>query len=102
MSYTAWSGHAKRSGRLKQSVRSKRRSVQTDSLNCRANLAKVELGILRNPRYPLGTPYIKEYWKHIPPSQPQDDAESRLTMYMIRNQVSLASIYPMDPTLRNM
>ncbi|KAE9373660.1 hypothetical protein N431DRAFT_482636 [Stipitochalara longipes BDJ] len=60
-----------------------------------------ELGVFRNPRYPLGEAYLKEYWKHVPISEPEDDADSRNIMYMIRNQACLATIYPDDPKLRD-
>ncbi|RSM01632.1 hypothetical protein CDV31_011273 [Fusarium ambrosium] len=62
---------------------------------------EVDLGVIRNPRYPLGRPYLKEYWKHIPISEPQEDADSRNIMYLVRNQALLASLYPEDHSLRN-
>ncbi|KAB5542708.1 Fructosamine kinase-domain-containing protein, partial [Coniochaeta sp. 2T2.1] len=62
---------------------------------------EVELAPLRNPRYPLGESYIEEYRKHIPPSEPSKDADSRIVMYMIRNQVQLASLYPNEKGLRD-
>ncbi|KAK7967026.1 uncharacterized protein PG986_001303 [Apiospora aurea] len=61
---------------------------------------EADLGVFRNPRYPLGRPYLQEYWKNIPISAPEEDADSRNTMYMIRNQILLATLYPTQPTLR--
>ncbi|KAI0191108.1 Fructosamine/Ketosamine-3-kinase [Astrocystis sublimbata] len=63
---------------------------------------EMELGLLANPRYPLGKAYIDEYWQHIPRSEPQSDADSRVMMYMIRHQACLASVYPNDSTLRDL
>jgi hypothetical protein len=62
----------------------------------------VDLGVFRNPRYPLGKPYLKEYWKHIPISEPEEDADSRNTLYMLRNQILLSTLYPHDKKLREM
>ncbi|KAK8110457.1 uncharacterized protein PG998_006914 [Apiospora kogelbergensis] len=61
---------------------------------------EVDLGVFRNPRYPLGQLYLQEYWKNIPISAPQEDADNRSSMYMIRNQVLLATLYPTQPKLR--
>ncbi|KAK7953652.1 Major facilitator superfamily transporter, partial [Apiospora saccharicola] len=61
---------------------------------------EVDLGVFRNPRYPLGRPYLREYWKNIPISAPEEDADSRNSMYMIRNQILLATLYPTQPNLR--
>lgn len=61
----------------------------------------VELGLVANPRYPLGKAYIEEYWKHIPVSEPEEDADIRVMMYMIRHQTCLASVYPDDSKLRD-
>ncbi len=58
--------------------------------------------MFRNPRYPLGKPYLKEYWKHVPISEPEEDVDSRNTLYMLRNQVLLSVLYPHDPKLREM
>ncbi|KAI1173967.1 Fructosamine kinase-domain-containing protein [Nemania sp. FL0916] len=62
---------------------------------------EMELGLIANPRYPLGEAYIEEYWKHIPVSEPEEDADSRVIMYMVRHQACLASVYPDDLKLRD-
>lgn len=62
----------------------------------------VDLGVFRNPRYPLGKPYLKEYWKHVPISQPEEDVDSRNSLYMLRGQVLLSVLYPYDLKLREM
>ncbi|GAW14604.1 hypothetical protein ANO14919_040070 [Xylariales sp. No.14919] len=62
---------------------------------------EMELGLVANPRYPLGDAYIEEYWKRIPVSEPEVDADSRVIMYMIRHQACLASVYPDDSKLRD-
>ncbi|KAK3386565.1 Fructosamine kinase-domain-containing protein [Podospora didyma] len=61
---------------------------------------EVDLGVFRNPRYPLGKAYLKEYWKHVPISEPEEDADSRNNLYMLRNQILLAILYPHDHKLR--
>ncbi|KAK4678651.1 hypothetical protein QC764_309590 [Podospora pseudoanserina] len=61
---------------------------------------EVDLGVFRNPRYPLGKPYLKEYWKHVPISEPEEDVDSRNTLYMLRNQILLSTLYPHDHKLR--
>ncbi|KAK4228291.1 Fructosamine kinase-domain-containing protein [Podospora fimiseda] len=61
---------------------------------------EVDLGVFRNPRYPLGKPYLKEYWKQVPISEPEEDVDSRNTLYMLRNQILLSTLYPQDPKLR--
>ena len=62
----------------------------------------VDLGVFRNPRYPLGKPYLKEYWKRVPISEPEEDVDSRNTLYMLRGQIMLSILYPHDPKLREM
>ncbi|KAK9418517.1 putative protein-ribulosamine 3-kinase [Seiridium unicorne] len=62
----------------------------------------VDLGVFRNPRYPLGRPYLKEYWKQIPVSEPEEDADSRNNMYLLRNQILLSTLYPSQPNLREL
>ncbi|KAK3293539.1 Fructosamine kinase-domain-containing protein [Chaetomium fimeti] len=61
---------------------------------------EVDLGVFRNPRYPLGKPYLKEYWRRVPISEPEEDADSRNTLYMLRGQILLSILYPHDPKLR--
>ncbi|KAJ0121990.1 hypothetical protein J7T55_002501 [Diaporthe amygdali] len=61
-----------------------------------------ELGVHSNPRYPLGKAYIKEYFKHVPVSQPEEDVEYRTLIYLIRNQVCLANLYPHEQNLRDL
>ncbi|KAK1512467.1 uncharacterized protein CCOS01_14707 [Colletotrichum costaricense] len=62
---------------------------------------EIELAPFRNPRYPLGKAYFQEYWKHVPISEPEEDAESRIIIYLIRHQVCLASLYPTELKLRD-
>lgn len=62
----------------------------------------VDLGLFRNPRYQLGEPYLTEYWKHIPISEPREDAEGRNNVYMVRIQVLLSALFPQDESLRYM
>ncbi|KAG8157447.1 hypothetical protein KVR01_012831 [Diaporthe batatas] len=60
-----------------------------------------ELGVHNNPRYPLGKRYTDEYFKHVPISDPVEDVEQRGLIYLIRNQVCLASLYPDEQNLRD-
>lgn len=62
----------------------------------------MELGVIRNPRYPLGKAFLNEYLKKVPISEPKEDFDSRNIMYMIRHQVCLASVYPNETKLRDM
>ncbi|KAK1624086.1 hypothetical protein BDP81DRAFT_465029 [Colletotrichum phormii] len=62
---------------------------------------EIELAPFRNPRYPLGKAYFREYWKHVPISEPEEDADSRIIIYLIRHQVCLASLYPNELKLRD-
>ena len=62
----------------------------------------MELGIIRNPRYPLGKAFLKEYLKRVHISEPKEDFDSHNIMYMLRHQVCLASVYPKQAKLRNM
>ncbi|KAM0335762.1 hypothetical protein ACHAQA_000812 [Verticillium albo-atrum] len=61
---------------------------------------EMELALFRNPRYPFGDRYLEEYRKHVPPTEPAEDADSRNTMYMIRHQVCLATLFANQPMLR--
>lgn len=76
--------------------------MNEENIILNAHMDTVELAPLHNPRYPLGKPYIKEYWKHVPISEPEEDASSRILMYLVRNQVQLASLYPTEDKLRDM
>jgi len=60
----------------------------------------VELGMFRNPRQPFGKPYLREYWKHVPISEPEDDVESRIIIYLIRFHIMVASTW--NPTDRQL
>ena len=40
-----------------------------------------ELGSFRVPRYRLGRQWLKEYRKHFPISEPQDDVDDRNLIY---------------------
>ncbi|KAK0717419.1 Fructosamine/Ketosamine-3-kinase [Lasiosphaeria miniovina] len=63
---------------------------------------EAELGIISNPRCGVGQAYVDEYRKHMPASEPAVDADSRAFMYMIRHQICFATLYPGDPSLRDM
>ncbi len=43
--------------------------------------AIADLGTWRSPRYRLGKPYIKEYLKHVPISEPVEDFDDRNALY---------------------
>ncbi|KAM0279975.1 hypothetical protein ACHAQH_004304 [Verticillium albo-atrum] len=63
---------------------------------------EMELALFRNPRYPFNDQYLGEYRKHVPPTEPAEDADNRIIMYMIRHQACLATLYPNQPMLRKM
>jgi hypothetical protein len=61
-----------------------------------------DLGICRNPRYRLGKPYIDEYLKHMPVSEPIEDFHARNALYAFKYHVLLSVIYHKDPAFRVM
>ncbi|KAK4177902.1 hypothetical protein QBC36DRAFT_386347 [Triangularia setosa] len=63
--------------------------------------SELELGLFRNPQYPLGKAFFKEYLKKVPISKPEENFDSGNIMYMIRHQVCLASVYPNEAKLRD-
>ncbi len=67
-----------------------------------ADDSSVDLGVFRNPRYPLGKGYLKAYHIHVPISEPEEDYDSRNQLYMLRNQILLSILYPYDEKLRDM
>lgn len=44
-------------------------------------LSKADLGCCRAPRYRMGRAYVKEYFKNILPSKPEEDFEDRFALY---------------------
>lgn len=42
---------------------------------------------------------MAEYHKHIPISEPEEDADVRNTIYILRNQVLLAALFHWDKGL---
>ncbi|KAM7200564.1 Fructosamine kinase domain containing protein [Rhypophila sp. PSN 637] len=62
---------------------------------------EAELGLIRNPRYPLGKAFIEEYLNKIPISEPEEDFDSRNIIYLLRHQICLASVYPNEVKLRD-
>jgi len=63
--------------------------------------SELELGLFRNPRYPLGKAFFKEYLKKVPISEPEEDFDSRNIIYLLRHQICLASVYPNEAKLRD-
>lgn len=61
-----------------------------------------ELGVCRNPRYNMGKPYIEEYLKHMPISEPVEDFDTRNAIYAMKQHVVLSIAYPQDPEFRQM
>ncbi|KAK0710482.1 hypothetical protein B0T21DRAFT_298125 [Apiosordaria backusii] len=48
--------------------------------------SELELGLFRNPRYPLGEVFLEECLKKVPISETKEDFDSRNITYMIRHQ----------------
>ncbi|RYP92351.1 hypothetical protein DL770_001553 [Monosporascus sp. CRB-9-2] len=61
---------------------------------------EADLAICRNPRYRLGKPYIKQYWKRIPISEPEEDFEDRNAVYAMKYHVLLSIMYSEDGRFR--
>ncbi|MDI1486819.1 MAG: hypothetical protein OHK93_006081 [Ramalina farinacea] len=57
-----------------------------------------ELGSFRVPRYRLGLQWLKEYNKHFPISEPQDDFDDRNLIYSMQAFPSSLSSLKMDHT----
>ncbi|KAI1368854.1 Fructosamine/Ketosamine-3-kinase [Xylaria arbuscula] len=61
---------------------------------------EAELGVCLNPRYDMGRPYIEEYLKHMPISEPVEDFDTRIAIYAMKQHVVLSIAYPQDPEFR--
>ncbi|KAK1772834.1 Fructosamine kinase-domain-containing protein [Phialemonium atrogriseum] len=61
---------------------------------------EADLGICRNPRYRLGPAYMREYWKHVPISQPEQDFDGRNTVYAFKFHLLLSILYYKDRRFR--
>ena len=75
-------------------------SKATDELTKPHPSLLVELGVFANPNYPLGKPYLDEYWKQVPISKPVEDVENRIMLYVIRNQILVAQAVVWHKSLR--
>ncbi|KAI0020974.1 Fructosamine kinase-domain-containing protein [Xylariomycetidae sp. FL0641] len=53
-----------------------------------------ELAPWRCPRHQMTDQYIEEYCHYFPPSQPAEDFEDRLRLYMLRFDMLSSSLYP--------
>jgi hypothetical protein len=49
-----------------------------------SNRATADLGICRNPRYKLGRPCIREYFKRVPMAEPIEDFDGRNAVYALK------------------
>lgn len=62
--------------------------------------SEMELGLFRNPRYPLEMPFLEGYLRKVPVAEPAEDFECRNIVHMLRYQICLASVYPDEADLR--
>ncbi|KAH7324679.1 Fructosamine kinase-domain-containing protein [Stachybotrys elegans] len=61
---------------------------------------EADLAICRNPRYRLGPPFMREYFKKIPISQPAQDFAGRNHLYAIKYHTLLSILYTHDARFR--
>ncbi|KAI3341620.1 Fructosamine/Ketosamine-3-kinase [Ustulina deusta] len=61
---------------------------------------EAELGVCRDPRYRLGKPYIEEYLKRMPISEPVEDFYTRNAIYAMKYYIILSIVYHKDPDFR--
>ncbi|OBT45387.1 hypothetical protein VE00_04014 [Pseudogymnoascus sp. WSF 3629] len=54
------------------------------------------------PRHKMNRPYIKEYIKFFPPSEPVEDFEDRVALYATRFDIISSSVYPGNLRFRNL
>ncbi|KAI1477792.1 Fructosamine kinase-domain-containing protein [Daldinia eschscholtzii] len=61
-----------------------------------------ELGVWRQPWNEIGEAYRKEYHKHMPKSQPEEDSDDRNALYAVRVNILDSILYKDDPSYRKM
>lgn len=61
---------------------------------------QADLGICRNPRYKLGLPCIREYFKRVPVSEPATDFDGRNAIYAMKYHTLLSVMYSKDHRFR--
>ncbi|KAK8034977.1 hypothetical protein PG993_009972 [Apiospora rasikravindrae] len=59
-----------------------------------------DLGTCRAPRYRMGRAYVKEYFKNILPSKPEEDFEDRFALYAMRYDLLHSALFPKEPRFR--
>ncbi|KAK8071954.1 hypothetical protein PG996_005302 [Apiospora saccharicola] len=59
-----------------------------------------DLGICRNPRYKLGPAAIREYFQHVPMSEPTADFDGRNHVYAMKYYALLSVMYFKDKRFR--
>ncbi|KAK7967455.1 uncharacterized protein PG986_001732 [Apiospora aurea] len=59
-----------------------------------------DLGTCRAPRYRMGRAYVKEYFKTILPSKPEEDFEDRFALYAMRYDLLHSALFPKEPRFR--
>ncbi|KAK8065604.1 hypothetical protein PG997_012351 [Apiospora hydei] len=52
------------------------------------------------PRYHMGRAYVKEYFKNILPSKPEEDFEDRFALYAMRYDLLHSALFPKEPRFR--
>ncbi|KAK8131984.1 hypothetical protein PG999_000157 [Apiospora kogelbergensis] len=61
---------------------------------------EADLGICRNPRYKLGPAAIREYFQHVPMSEPTADFDGRNHVYAMKYYALLSIMYFKDKRFR--
>ncbi|KAI1128019.1 Fructosamine/Ketosamine-3-kinase [Nemania abortiva] len=86
-------------GNIKPRANSDTACVMLNSAPCWGH-HEAELGVCRNSRYGLGEPYIEEYLKRMPISEPAEDFDTRNAIYAVRHHVLLSLIHYKDLSFR--
>ncbi|KAK7962011.1 uncharacterized protein PG986_002836 [Apiospora aurea] len=61
---------------------------------------EADLGICRNPRYKLGPAALREYFQHVPMSEPTADFDGRNHVYAMKYYALLSIMYSKDTRFR--
>ncbi|KAK8009090.1 hypothetical protein PG991_011641 [Apiospora marii] len=70
-----------------------------EDTDCR-RVRAADLGICRNPRYKLGPAAIREYFQHVPMSEPTADFDGRNHVYAMKYYAFLSIMYFKDKRFR--
>lgn len=53
-----------------------------------------EFGMWRSENVPFGRPHYRQYFRHVPPSEPKDQWDDRNKVYSIKFEVTCSALWP--------